>query len=221
MVSWKHSGPSVQESLASQSVRAIATRGDRARRVSAALGRIARYAPAVAAAACLTSVLSPSWAAPPLWVRSCSRAGLAVAGGDRPAARYCPRALDDDAVAQLDRAAGLEGSLRSAHWFAGHSRPRRRCRITRAAWIASHVHDAASAGARRGLDRASTSARRGGCRGRSRCAASLLTAGLSVRPLPRLGPGRTHGTAPAAAQKPLPRAHQSTGRAGPAGRSRA
>nr|ADC36103.1 hypothetical protein [uncultured bacterium 126] len=185
----------MQESLATESVRAIASRGDRARRTSAAHGRVARLAPVVAAAACLTSMLSSIMGGPASLGPILLGAGLAVAGATVTAARYRPRALRDDAVAQLDRAAGLEGSLRSAHWFAGHS-PAVADADHRGAWITSHVHHAAALAAdvdwtgvyqrpSRRLSWAVTVC----------CVA--LTVGLSIRPLPRLV-RRTNGTAPIA-----------------------
>src|SRR5436190_16873061 len=105
MVWWKQSGPSVQEPSTSQSVRAIATRGDRARRLSAANARIARYVLPVAATACLASALSPVLGGPGALGSIFLAAGAMAAGLMVLAARYYPRVLRDDAVADVDRAA--------------------------------------------------------------------------------------------------------------------
>ncbi|MEO7275287.1 MAG: hypothetical protein ABIX28_14185 [Vicinamibacterales bacterium] len=174
----------MQPSFAGQSVHAIAVRGDRARRRSAAYLRVARHAPAVAAVACLASALSPVLGGPRVLGPILLAVGVVVAGVSIVAARFLPRGLHDRAVAELDRAAGLEGSLRSAHWFVGHT-PAAADVGPSGSWIASHLEDAASRAGRVDWARVfHLSSRRWSWAFTLSCV--LLTAGLSVRPLPRL-----------------------------------
>ena len=142
MVSLAHSDRSVQETPPSQSIHQVAARGDRARRVSFAKGRIARFVLPVAAVACLASALAAVVGGPraiglAVLVVSAAAAGFTVLTARRV------RVISDDAVAELDRAADLGGSLRSAYWFAGAGES-----VPRAdpsdAWIAFHLEDAAS-----------------------------------------------------------------------------
>jgi len=138
----------------------------------------------VAAAACLASALSPVLGGSGALGLVLLAAGAIVAGVMVLAARFSPHVLHDSAVAQLDRAAGLDGSLRSAHWFAGHD-PAAPAVDPSRLWIASHLEEAAS--------RAALVDWTGVYRRPSRrlswlltLACAVLTAGLSVRPLPRL-----------------------------------
>ena len=130
----------MQDTSASQSVRALAARGDRARRVSAARTLIGRIAPAAAALACVASVVAPVLGGPKglgLFIL----AGAVIASGLTVlTARYYRHELGDRAVAELDRAANLEGALRSAHWFAWHAA----AGGPEAPWIARHLEDTAN-----------------------------------------------------------------------------
>jgi len=100
------------------------------------------------------------------------------------AARYYPRVLRDDAVADLDRAAALDGSLRSAHWFAVNT-PAAAAADRNDPWISRHLEDAARRAADVDWGRVY---RRPSNRLRWALAAAcaVLAVGLSVRPLPRL-----------------------------------
>jgi hypothetical protein len=183
MVCWKHSGPSVQEPSTSQSVRAIATRGDRARRLSAANARIARYALPVSATACLASALSPVLGGAGALGSISLAAGAIAAGLMVLAARYHPRVLRDDAVADLDRAAALDGSLRSAHWFAVNTPAE--AADWNDPWISRHLEDAARRAA--GVDWGRVYRRPSPqLRWALTVTCAVLAVGLSVRPLPRL-----------------------------------
>jgi hypothetical protein len=137
-----HPERSVDETSANQTVRHIAARGDRARRVSVADGRLTRFGLPVAAGACLVSALAPVLGWPPASGLFLLGAGAIAAGVTALSARRA-RSISDDVVAELDRAADLGGSLRSAHWFAAGGTPVAQGSRT-APWIAFHLEDAAS-----------------------------------------------------------------------------
>ncbi len=185
MVSWKHSGRPVNESSARQSVRSSAARGDRARRVAAANRRIARYALPVTASACLASALIPVLGGPGSVGLTLLVAGAAIAGATVLAARFAPRVLHDGVVAQLDRAAALDGSLRSAYWFATHDSSTTRAADRTAPLIASHLEEAASRAAGVDWTRVYSWPLN---RARTALVVACIVAavGLSFKPLPRL-----------------------------------
>ena len=147
MVSLAHSDRSVQEAHPSQSVRHVASRGDRARRVSFANGRIARFVLPVAAAAFLASALA-ALAGGPRIIGLLLLAGSAIAAGVTVLSARRARLVPDDVVAELDRAADLGGSLRSAHWFAGDPGVQP---VSGDVWITFHLEDAVTARRTRGL----------------------------------------------------------------------
>jgi hypothetical protein len=129
-------------------VRRSAALGDRARRAHAAGQRVARFLPWAAAAACGASALT-------LLVGRARPLGLvllaASAGGAALVlivARF-NRPVSDDTVAELDTAAGLDGALHSAHWFASHDRTGAGSSAD-AAWVTFHVE--ATAGRAAGVD---------------------------------------------------------------------
>jgi hypothetical protein len=116
--------------------------------LSVVKGRIARFVLPVAAIAWLASALAAVLGGPRtigLWllVAGVIAAGLAVLAVRRA------RPISDNVVAELDRAAELGGSLRSAHWFAAGGQPVPPGDPS-AAWLAFHLEDAASRAARVG-----------------------------------------------------------------------
>jgi len=132
----------VSLSAASLSVRQSALLGDRARRQHAAIRLIARWAPWVAGIACGASVVTLlAGVARPVGIVLLG-VGVLAAAGLLVAARM--RGLPaDDAVAALDAAASLDGSLRSAYWFAGDTQ-RIPESAAEATWVAFHLDHAAS-----------------------------------------------------------------------------
>lgn len=94
------------------------------------------------------------------------------------------RELQDDGIAEIDRAADLDGSLRSAHWFAVNG-PAGPATAPNAAWIARHLEEAAGRAAHVDWTRVY---RRPSARlpWVLTFVCVVATLGLSVRPLPRL-----------------------------------
>jgi hypothetical protein len=107
---------------------------DSQRRASRASRAIWRTAPAVAAGAVCVAAASRwrSWS--PL-IPLAVLAGGVLASFARTWLARRQRSVSDAGAAAIDRAAGLDGELRSAWWFA--------CRETRDAWAEYHVHRAA------------------------------------------------------------------------------
>jgi hypothetical protein len=180
MVNWKHSVQPVQDTSASQSVRAAAARGDRARRVSAAKTLIARGALPAAVSACLASAVAPLLGGPERSGLFVLAAGVVAAGLTILLARYYPRVLRDHDVAEVDRAADLDGSLRSAHWFAVNAA----AGAGASPWIARHLEEAASRAA--DVDWPRIFRRRSPhLRWAFTMGCVIVTVGLTFKPLPR------------------------------------
>jgi hypothetical protein len=114
--------------------------------VSFANGRIARLVLPVAAAAFLASALA-ALAGGPRIIGLLLLVGSAVAAALTVFSARRARLVPDDVVAELDRAADLGGSLRSAHWFAGAGGAGPQA-FPGDAWISFHLEDAASRAAR-------------------------------------------------------------------------
>ena len=194
---------SVHEPSASQSIRHIAARGDRARRVSVAHRRAARFALPAAATAVLASAVTTVLGGPRTVGLALLAAGAVAAVLTALEARRS-RLVPDDVAAAMDRAADLGGSLRSALWFAdpgGDQTPRD---DRNADWVAFHLEAAASRAAEidwpRVYERPPARLQWG-----MALLCALITIGLFVRPLPRLSTRSVHSLE-AAAPTPVPNA---------------
>ena len=114
--------------------------------MSAAKIRVARFALPLTAVAFLASAISAVLGGPRI-IGLFLLVASAIAGALTVLAARRARVISEDVVAELDRAAHLDGSLRSAHWFAGGSEPVLHPDRS-AVWIVFHLEDAASRAAR-------------------------------------------------------------------------
>ncbi|MEO8483522.1 MAG: hypothetical protein ABI634_15015 [Acidobacteriota bacterium] len=133
------SGQKMEEHAASDLIQRAAVLGDRARRTSIVARAVTRLAVPVTALACSMTVLAvvirgPRWLGPSFLAVASTLAGLAFLQA------RVRRAVVDRVAAELDRAAGLDGALRSAWWFLATA-PSRPAHDPR--WLAFHISDAA------------------------------------------------------------------------------
>lgn len=132
------SGHCVTTESAEASVIRAAHRGDQVRRRLAASRLVERIAPYLAGAAATLSLAAMVFG----WPRAIGVAAVSLAvlvvGGILLAARR-ERDVPDRVARELDRAAGLEGSLRSAHWFTTGATG-----APDSSWLAHHLETAAT-----------------------------------------------------------------------------
>ena len=176
---------------ASLLVRHAAALGDRARRAQAASHRVARFLPWAAAASCGASALA-------LLVGRGRPVGLLLLAASVVAAvlvlilARIDRPVSDDIVAELDTVAGLDGALRSAHWFASHDGSRAGSSAD-ADWVTFHIE--ATAGPAAALDWRRLYARpRAARRWLAAAALSAATVLMLIVDSPRFSHPRASGT---------------------------
>jgi hypothetical protein len=173
----------VQDRSASQAVQRAASLGDRARRVARTMRVIERIAPTAAAVAVIASgiaaVLGGLRMIGLVWLgASAIAAALAWVAARRT------RPVSGATVGELDRAAGLDGALHSAYWFAGADVSTRQG-DPRAPWVRFHLQQTATR--TEGIDWTAVYARPFARRAWSTAAALTLVAlGLMVWPSARL-----------------------------------
>lgn len=133
----------MRDSATTQSIRQLAIVGDRTRRVDAAVRVTSRWVPVATGLMCAVAVATLAFDGPRLlgvWGLSL----VLVAGVVQLLAARVSRRVSDEAVKDLDREAGLGGSLWSAYWFAGNDRSVP-SESTDDSWVRFHLTEAEAA----------------------------------------------------------------------------